>query len=297
VENTQAFRPGTSQPDFAMRARASNLMIGATTLAVIAAAFVGLLGFRKIQSVRQQGPLRIVFEGSASGLRKGGSVNFDGVQVGEIKSLKLDNPRKIVALVMLDNSAPLRKDTVVGLEFQGLTGVAAISLTGGASAAPPVPLDEDGIPTLTADLTEIQSIRDSLHNVDRFLVGNQSTIKDALLNFETYTASLTSKGDAIDSIIRKADNAFTSFDSAMTRIDSVVPSLADGKADELFEKVKTIHELAESFNKKSGALMEEGRRSLVDISQAAIKVTRKFNPQPVSGDNPAPPRRPSQKRQ
>jgi phospholipid/cholesterol/gamma-HCH transport system substrate-binding protein len=125
VENTQAFRPGTSQPDFAMRARASNLMIGATTLAVIAAAFVGLLGFRKIQSVRQQGPLRIVFEGSASGLRKGGSVNFDGVQVGEIKSLKLDNPRKIVALVMLDNSAPLRKDTVVGLEFQGLTGVAA----------------------------------------------------------------------------------------------------------------------------------------------------------------------------
>jgi phospholipid/cholesterol/gamma-HCH transport system substrate-binding protein len=43
--------------------------------------------------------------------------------------------------------------------------------------------------------------------------------------------------------------------------------------------------------------MEEGRRSLVDISQAAIKVTRKFNPQPVSGENPAPPRRPSQKRQ
>ena len=117
------------------------------------------------------------------------------------------------------------------------------------------------------------------------------------MNFETYTASLTSKGDAIDSIIRKADNAFTSFDSAMTRIDSIVPSLADGKADELFEKVKTIRELAESFNKKSGALMEEGRRSLVDISQAAIKVTRKFNPQPVSGENPAPPRRPSQKRQ
>jgi hypothetical protein len=44
--------------------------------------------------------------------------------VGEIKSLKLDNPRKIVAVVMLDNGAPFRKDSV-GLEFQGLTGVAA----------------------------------------------------------------------------------------------------------------------------------------------------------------------------
>jgi phospholipid/cholesterol/gamma-HCH transport system substrate-binding protein len=280
-----------------MKTRASNLMIGSTTLAVIAAAFVGFLGFQKIHGIQQRGPLRIVFEGSASGLRKGGSVNFDGVQVGEILSLTLDNPRKVVALVRLDNNAPIRKDTVVGLEFQGLTGVAAISLTGGAAAAAPVPLDEDGVPVLTADLSETESIRDTLHNVDRALVGNQAMLKNALLNFETYTASLASKGDVIDSIIRKADNAFASFDSAMTKIDNVVPSLADGKADELFEKVKSIRELAESFNKRSGALMEEGRRSLLDISQAAIKVTRKFEPQAGSGDNPPPPRKPSQKRQ
>ena len=123
-----------------------------------------------------------------------------------------------------------------GLEFQGLTGVAAISLTGGAAAAPPVPLDDDGVPTLTADLSEIQSIRDTLHNVDRVLVSNQATIKDGLLSFETYTASLASKGDAIEKIIGKADDAFASFDSAMTRIDNIVPGLADGKADELFRE-------------------------------------------------------------
>jgi phospholipid/cholesterol/gamma-HCH transport system substrate-binding protein len=280
-----------------MKTRASNLMIGTTTLAVIAAAFVGFLGFRKIHSIQQQGPLRIIFAGSASGLHKGGSVNFDGVQVGQIMSLKLDNPRKIVAFVMLDNSAPIRKDTVVGLEFQGLTGVAAISLIGGADAAPPVPLDEDGVPTLTADLSETESIRDTLHNVDRVLVGNQATLKNALLNFETYTASLASKGDAIESIIRKADGAFESFDGAMTKIDNIVPGLADGKPDELFQKVKSIRELAESFNKRSGAFMEEGRRSLVDISQAAIKVTRKFEPQAGGDSTPAPPRKPVQKRQ
>jgi phospholipid/cholesterol/gamma-HCH transport system substrate-binding protein len=280
-----------------MKTRASNLMIGSTTLAVVAAAFVGLLGFQKFQGIQQRGALRIIFEGSASGLRKGGSVNFDGVQVGEILSLKLDNPRKVVALVRLDNSAPIRNDTVVGLEFQGLTGVAAISLTGGAAAAPPVPLDEDGIPVLTADLSETESIRDTLHNVDRVLVGNQATLKNGLLNFETYTASLASKGDAIDSIIRKADNAFESFDSAMTKIDNVVPSLADGKAEELFQKVKSIRELAESFNKRSGALMEEGRRSLLDVSQAAIKVTRKFEPQAGSGGSATSPRILSQKRQ
>jgi len=279
-----------------MKARASNLMIGTMTLAVIAAAFIGFLGFRKIHSIQQRGPLRIVFEGSASGLHKGGNVNFDGVQVGEILSLKLDNPRKVVAFVMVDNSAPIRKDTIVGLEFQGLTGVAAISLTGGAATAPAVPLDADGVPTLTADLSEIQSIRDTLHNVDRVLVGNQATIRDGLLGFETYTASLAGKGDAIEKVIGKADNAFASFASAMTKIDSIMPGLRDGKADELFEKVKAIRAFAETFDKKSGAVIEEGRRSLLDISQAAIRVTRKFDPQAGEAANPAPPRKPNPKR-
>ena len=280
-----------------MKARASNLMIGTTTLAIVAAAFIGLLGFRKIHSIQQRGPLRIVFEGSASGLQKGGSVNFDGVQVGEVLSLKLDNPRKVVAFTMVDNTAPIRKDTVVGLEFQGLTGVAAISLTGGAAEAPLVPLDAEGVPTLTADLSEIQSIRDTLHSVDRILVGNQATIKDGLLSFETYTASLAGKGDAIEQVIGKANNAFANFDSAMTKIDNIMPGVADGKADELFERVKAIREFAETFNKKSGAFIEEGRRSLLDISEGAVKVTRKFDPQAVSGGNPPPPRKPNRKRQ
>jgi len=279
-----------------MKARASNLMIGTTTLAVIAAAFIGVLGFRKIHGIQQRGPLRIVFEGSASGLRKGGSVNFDGVQIGEILSLKLDNPRKVVAFVMVDNSAPIRRDTVVGLEFQGLTGVAAISLTGGAATAPPVPLDADGVPTLSADLSEIQSIRDTLHNVDRVLVGNQATIKDGLLSFETYTASLASKGDAIEEVVGKADTAFASFGGAVTKIDNIMPGVAYGKADELFEKLKSIREFAETFDKKSRIVIEEGRRSLLNISQAAIKVTRKIDPQAGEGDTPAPPRRPPPRR-
>jgi phospholipid/cholesterol/gamma-HCH transport system substrate-binding protein len=276
----------TSPPDSTMKARASNLVIGATTLIALGVALVGFLGFQKIHGIRQRGPLRIIFEGSASGLHKGGSVNFDGVQVGEVMSLTLETPRKIVAFAMVDNSAPIRKDTLVGLEFQGLTGVAAISLTGGAAAAPPVPLDADGVPTLTADLTEIQTIRDTLHNVDKFLVSNEAATKEALASFETYTASLADKGDDIDRMLRKADAAFDSFDSTLGKIEGVVPGLANGKDGELFQKVKSIHELAENFNKRSAVFMEEGRRSLNDIDEAAIRVTRKFDGQPV-GDAPA----------
>jgi phospholipid/cholesterol/gamma-HCH transport system substrate-binding protein len=237
-----------------------------------------------------------VFDGgSASGLRKGGAVNFDGIQAGEIRSIKLQNPRKIVAEVMLDSSAPIRKDTVVGIEFQGLTGVAAISLVGGASTAPPAPLDEDGVPILTADLRDVESIRDALHNVDRLLINNETTIRDGLLSFETYTASLKSKGEAIDRILARADDAFAGIDNVLAKIDDVMPGIANGQADDLLQKVQTIHELAESFNKRSASLMEEGRRTLVDVSQAAGRMAGKLG---AAGEavTPAPPRKPLQKR-
>jgi phospholipid/cholesterol/gamma-HCH transport system substrate-binding protein len=279
-----------------MKTKASHLMIGTTTLAVIAAAFVGFLGVQKIRSVRQQSLLRIVFDGgSASGLRRGGAVNFDGIQAGVIRSIKLENPRKIVAEVMLDNSAPIRKDTVVGIEFQGLTGIAAISLVGGAAAAPPVPLDEDGVPILTADLRDVESIRDALHSVDRLLVNNATTIRDGLLSFETYTASLKSKAEAIDSILAKADDAFAGIDNVFNKIDDVMPGIANGQADDLLQKVQSIHELAESFNKRSATLMEEGRRTLVDVGLAASKMSGKLG---AAGEAaaPAPPRKPLPKR-
>jgi phospholipid/cholesterol/gamma-HCH transport system substrate-binding protein len=275
--------------------KATNLVIGTTTLAVIAAGFVGMLAVQKIRGVRNQTPLRIVFNGSASGLRKGGTATFDGVPAGDIRSIKLENPRRVVAMVMLDNSAPIRKDTTVGIEFQGLTGVADIALVGGAPSAPAVPLDADGVPVLTADWSEQQSITDTLHNVDRVLVDNRGAIKDALLSFETYTASLKGKGETIDDIMGKADAAVAGFDSTIERISGVLPGFADGKAEELFEKVKSFHELADTYKKKSAVFLEEGRKMLVDVSEAANNMARKIDPAAPQ----APPRRapPQQKRQ
>jgi phospholipid/cholesterol/gamma-HCH transport system substrate-binding protein len=274
--------------------RATNLAIGTTTLAIIAAGFVGMLAVQKIRAVRNQSPMRIVFNGSASGLRKGGFVNFDGVPAGEITSIKLESPTRIVAMVLIDNSAPIRKDTAIGIEFQGLTGVAAISLVGGAPAAPAVPLDSDGIPVLTADWSEQQSVTDTLHNVDRLIVNNESTIKDGLLSFESYTASLKSKGEAIDRVMAKADDAFAGFDSVMAKIDDAIPGLADGKTEELFEKVKALREMADTFRQKSDKLMEESRQTLSDIGEAANNMTRKMNP--TAAPPAAAPRRPLQQK-
>ena len=141
------------------------------------------------------------------------------------------------------------------------------------------------MPTLVADLTEIVTIRETLQNVDRLLVDNQTAVKDALSSFESYTATLAGEGDAMTSVIRKTGDAIDSFGGAMekvdgtiTKIDGIMPSLTSGASAELYRSVKSFRELIESFDKRAATFMNEGRQSLGDVSEAVNKVDRKLEP-------------------
>jgi phospholipid/cholesterol/gamma-HCH transport system substrate-binding protein len=269
-----------------MKRRASNLLVGSLSLALIAGSFGAMLGYQKLAGIKQRTPFRVIFEGSASGLRKGGSVNFAGIRVGEVVSLKLDNPRRVVALAMIDSNAPVRKDTQVGLEFQGLTGIAAISFTGGSLDAPPVPLGEDGIPVLTADpdgLLDVQEkIRVALRNVDRVIADNEVAVKDTLQNFENFTATLSSNGERITGVVASADAAIGSVDSGLGKTQSFLKSLGSGKyGGDLLPTIVSLRELIESFDKRSGVLMSDTRKMLGDISQSINKTDQKLGGRPA----------------
>ena len=51
-------------------ARASNLVIGTLTLALVAGSLGGWLGYQRYAGIKRMVPFRVVFEGSASGLRR-----------------------------------------------------------------------------------------------------------------------------------------------------------------------------------------------------------------------------------
>jgi phospholipid/cholesterol/gamma-HCH transport system substrate-binding protein len=182
---------------------------------------------------------------------------------------------------MVENNAPIRKDTLVGLEFQGLTGVAAISLKGGEENAAAVPLDEDGVPMLTADPSALQdvteSIRATLQNVNRIVADNQESVKNSLRNLETFTAALARNSEKIDNVMLRVDGVMGKADSLMLGLNTIAGGAAGG---ELNLMVKSIRELAEDFDKRSGALMADGRRTLSDISRAV----NNFRPQPEPRD-------------
>jgi phospholipid/cholesterol/gamma-HCH transport system substrate-binding protein len=267
-----------------MKFRSRNVMIGTIALAIIGASFGGVIGYQRFARTKQLVPFHVVFEGSASGLRRGSSVNFAGVRVGEVRSLKLDHPRRVVAMALIDPNTPLRADTQVGLEFQGLTGIAAISFTGGSVDGKPPPLDDEGVPTLTADkdgtLSTQEQIRVALRNVDKIIVDNEGAVKDTLLGLESFTSTLAGSSDRITSVIAKAESTMASVDDGFGKTYDFLKTLGSDKyGGELLPTVISFRELVESFNKKSATLISDTRKMINDLSAS------------ISKSNPPPPRR------
>lgn len=253
-----------------METKANFVLIGAFTLAVVAAAFGFVFWFQNLGAAAQRTPLRIVFEGAASGLRTGGNVNFNGIKIGEVTSIKLDDPRRVVVITNVDKSAPIRKDSLVGLEFAGLTGVSSISLKGGSIEAGGVPVADDGVPTLMADPNAIQDIgeavRATLQNVNKLVTDNQEALRVSMGNLEAFSKSLANNSARIDSI--------------MAGVDALMGS-KDGKEGELQLAAKSFRELAENLDKRSAGLISDGRiligdsrRTLADISRAVNNFDR-----------------------
>ena len=90
----------------------------------------------------------------------------------------------------------------------------------------------------------------------------------------------------VDGVMGKADNLMVGLNT-----------LAGGKeGGELFQTVKSIRELAEDFDKRSGALMSDGRKTLGDISRAVNNFDRNptrvlfgaSNSQPAQAQGQAP---------
>ena len=138
-------------------------------------------------------------------------------------------------------------------------------------------------PNALQDVTE--AIRSTLQNVNRIVADNQESVKNSLRNLETFTAALARNSEKIDNVMLKVDGVMGKADSLMMGLNSI----AGGTGGELSAMVKAIKDLADDFDKRSGALMSDGRRTLGDISRAVTNFDR--NPSRVifGGGNSAQP--------
>jgi phospholipid/cholesterol/gamma-HCH transport system substrate-binding protein len=187
-----------------METRARYALIGAFMLAVIAASFAFVYWLENKGGFGQRAYYQLRFDSSVSGLQEGSAVLFNGIRVGEVTGLALDpdHPDQVVATVGVVSGTPVRSDTKVGIESQGLTGGAAVTLTGGDSSSPPVTAENGQLPLLSAEPgagQDWQSLgREVLRKLDNILTDN---LHSAIANFNTFTDVLAKNSDRIDSLL------------------------------------------------------------------------------------------------
>ena len=131
-----------------METRAPFVVVGAFVLAAIAAVFGFVFWLHNTGGLGPRASYHVQFDGSVPGLLVGAAVLFNGIRVGEVTDLGLapDNPRRVNATISVSATTPVRSDTKVGLEFQGLTGVPVIALEGGTQL-----VNSGEVPTLIAE--------------------------------------------------------------------------------------------------------------------------------------------------
>ena len=145
------------------------------------------------------------FESSVSGLLKGSAVLFNGIRVGEVTRLELDAayPRQVLATIAVDRTTPVRVDTFVTIDFQGLTGSPVIALVGGTSGSPLA--TKSGVAAADADAAAGQSMsgaaRDVLRRLDGILADNAKPLKTMITNLDTFAGALARNSDKLDGIV------------------------------------------------------------------------------------------------
>ena len=189
-----------------METRARYALIGLFMFAVILASFGFVYWMQNKGGFGERETYLIQFESSVSGLLVGSAVLFNGIRVGDVTNVALnpDEPQQVIATIAVNRNTPVREDTRVNVESQGLTGGIAVTLTGGLSNTP-LPSDGNAPPTLVAppgvgqDWT--QSARDAFQEVQGVMAQNAEPLNEAIVNIEVFTEALARNADRVDGIL------------------------------------------------------------------------------------------------
>ena len=267
-----------------MEDRAKYALIGLFTFAVITAAFGFTYWLHGASGAKETSPYLIVFEGSVSGLRVGGPVLFNGIRVGEVTEMRLtEKPSEVAAVISIAPSTPVRSDTVVTLEYAGLTGIASVSLRGAAASSPAVaPPKSGGLPTLRAASTAGDmgtAVRETLAKADAIIVDNQETLRNAIKNLEVFTAALARNSDKLDKLIDNSSQAMGSFAELAGSLKKDTSTLAENLDKRTAEITEGVTKLTDTATKHVNIVGNDLHRAIINIDKQVTDLAK--NPQRI----------------
>ncbi len=229
---------------------------------VLAAAILWLAGSQFFRPVDNY---KIEFSQSVSGLLPGAAVEYLGVTVGKVETVRLTThtPPRAEVLVALQPSTPIRKDTTAHLIGSLVTGIRFIELTGGSSDAPAMELG--GV--IGVSTGEFEQFRDQASEIANRLLSTLTRIEQDLLNEENRASFST--------FLRNASHLSETLSTSLDDV-STPATRASLKAmvDNLAEAAAGIKSATNAINDIRSDVYNEGRATILQIRQTAAMLAK-----------------------
>jgi phospholipid/cholesterol/gamma-HCH transport system substrate-binding protein len=237
------------------------MLIGLFALVIILSAFFFAVWLGQYRLARETRTYDIVFEGAVSGLSVAGDVRYNGIKVGEVKQMDLSpsDPSKVRVRIEINASAPVTADTIATVEFQGVTGVSYVLLSGGGPKSKALVKKEGepyqviasrrsrlqdlfaGAPEMISRANEVLDRMNILLNDE-----NRQTVGTILKNTESLTASLSTSGKDIASLVANLNEASVNINKFTGKLDKVSDSAGD-LMTEATATVESIHRVSQGL--------------------------------------------------
>ena len=220
-----------------MEKNANYTLVGLSTLILSVALVVFIVWLARLSFDRDYDLYDIVFQGPVRGMNEGGEVHFNGIKVGEVQKIALDqtNPRNVIARVSVTEDVPIRVDSYATLEPQGITGLNYVQITSGTGTRPLLKeaacarqgLGRECIPVLRSQRSALSDLLEgggtvltrSIEALDRV----NRVLSDE--NIKTFSAAI-SDAQAVTAELRERKAIIADAQSALQRIDTAADEIA-----------------------------------------------------------------------
>ena len=220
-----------------MEPRAHHFLIGLFTIITAAAALVFALWLGKNSNEREWAWYEVAFDYTVGGLAEGNPVLYNGVNVGDVVSLRLvpENPGEVRVLVRVDETIPMHEDTQARLVLANITGSMSIEFSGGSQNSPLLTGSRENPPIIIAQRSALSGLLDNtqlLMNKADQLLRNANQLFSAD-NIEQVSAILSNTRLASETLVRKSaalDELFANLNKASANAGQAAAQIAEVSA-------------------------------------------------------------------
>jgi phospholipid/cholesterol/gamma-HCH transport system substrate-binding protein len=221
-------------------------------------------------------------EEPVAGLNLNAPVKYNGVDVGKVRSIKLDpaNPEHVRLVFGIERGTPVNQDTLAVLKTQGLTGIAYVELEGGGRDSAPLRAPAPGQypeirtkPSLSARLENVLTsvlakLDQTSNNLNAVLSDeNRAAFTQTLTDIAAVAHTLAARQTTIDAAIAGAAHTFDNSEHVTAQLGPVV------------EQIKRSAEAVQHMGDEAALASNSARKTVDSVGTDVKRITAETLPE------------------